>query len=383
MPAKPLNILLLYDCVYPESLGGVEHRNACLAKALAERGHRVTVAGWVRAPHETPPGVTVLPMALRTKLYDPSGKRGALTSLKFALATLKLDLRPFDVIETANIPYVHLLPLALRCAWGRKPLAVTWYEHFGPLWSAYKGPWSAPVFRAIEWLCAQIGHFLSASSPLTAERVRQSRLRGGAIPVIPCGVALDTIRRAAPRAAPPLIYAGRLMREKRLDLLLRALPFLPSPPDAPLLGIIGDGPDRQRLEALAVELNLTERVRFYGRVPTTDDVWSLMAGARIAVQPSGREGFGMFPLEAMALGLPVVYCESPDNAVGAIVRPGIEGLCVAPDPQALAAALDVLLRDKERWKDLSRNATLRAQRYDWSAIAEEIESFFIGAQAAS
>jgi glycosyltransferase involved in cell wall biosynthesis len=381
MPCS-LNILLIYDCVYPESLGGVEHRNACLAGALAARGHRVTVAGWVEKPHAAPKGVTILPMAFRTGLYDADGRRGALASLKFALATLKLDVRPFDIVETASIPYIHLLPLALRCALHRKPLAVTWYEYWGSLWRDYKGPRVASLFMGVERFCARLGDAVSASCALTAERVGRVRPGGLTIPVMPCGVSLEAIRQAAVAPAPgvpPLIYAGRLMREKRLDLVLAALPHVPAPEKGPIFGVIGDGPDRERLEAIVRERGLTEKARFYGRLPAAADVWRLVAGARIAVQPSAREGFGLFPLEAMALGLPVVYCAAPDNAIGAVVRDGVEGVCTAPDPLFLAAALGDLLRDGERWKSLSQNAILRAQRYDWGVVAEETERFFLAA----
>jgi len=142
-----------------------------------------------------------------------------------------------------------------------------------------------------------------------------------------------------------------------------------------LLGIVGDGPDRPRLEALAASLGIADHVVFYGRFPEIMDMWRLLAGARIAVQPSAREGFGLFPLEALALGRPVVICESADNAVGAIVRDGVEGLCTAAAPDALAAGLQSLLDDDMLWSQMSNNASNRAILYDWPTIAERVEKF--------
>ena len=378
-----MKILLVYDCVYPESLGGVEYRNYCLAQALAERGHAVTVAGWMSGPKTLKDGVSALPMAFRAATHDGTGKRSTVASLKFTAAAARLDVGAYDVIETANIPYIHILPLAVRCALAGKPFVVTWHEHFGPYWRRYEGPLFAFAYQALEWLCAQIGR-INAPSPLTAERLRRARLRGdaAAIPVIPCGVWLRDIQKAlhspAPDA-PPLLYAGRLIPEKRVDLLLQAVAMmkLSSPrSNGCLLGVVGDGPDRGRLEALATALGIVPQVKFYGRLPDIADMWRLLAGARIAVQPSAREGFGLFPLEAIALGRPVVTCDAPDNAVGAIVRHDIEGLCSAAEPEALAATLANLLDDEGLWRRMSEAAQLRAAMYDWPAVAERFEAFF-------
>jgi hypothetical protein len=135
-----VKILLTYDCIYPESLGGVEYRDHCLAQALAERGHAVTIAGWVAAPHDAGPGVTITPLAYRSPIHDGTGQRSAIASLKFAAACARLDLRNVDIVETANIPYIHIPPLAVRCWLAGTPLVITWYEYFGPYWRQYKGP---------------------------------------------------------------------------------------------------------------------------------------------------------------------------------------------------------------------------------------------------
>jgi glycosyltransferase involved in cell wall biosynthesis len=379
MQQHSLKILLLYDCIYPESLGGVEHRNYHLAKALADRRHQVTVAGWCQNAYQPFPGVQVLPMAFRTKLYNQAGQRSALTSLKFAAATLSLNLNQFDIIETANIPYIHLIPLAVRCAIARKPLVVSWYEYWGHYWREYKGVLTAPLYRGVEWLCAQIGKEVNASSSLTAERLQNHRLNSSKVRIIPCGVWLEQIQAATQKPklnSPPLLYAGRLMKEKRIDLLLEAVQKIRLQQEEFTLSIVGDGPDRHRLEALTEQLGISKRVVFLGRLPTIDDVWYQLACAKIAIQPSSREGFGLFPLEAMALGIPVIYCESTENAISSLVRDGVEGICTSPNADALASAIEKLLNDRELWTRLSENSKKRAENYDWSKIAQQIEVFF-------
>ena len=91
------------------------------------------------------------------------------------------------------------------------------------------------------------------------------------------------------------------------------------------------------------------------------------------MQPSAREGFGLFPLEAMAAGLPVVHCESSESAVAELVRDGIEGIAAPADPMGLAAALATLLTDEPRRARLAAAARARAAEYDYDAIAAQFE----------
>jgi glycosyltransferase involved in cell wall biosynthesis len=195
---------------------------------------------------------------------------------------------------------------------------------------------------------------------------------------VPCGIEVAAVRRAAESFAgteppPPLVYTGRLLEHKRLDLLLRALPRLAAARPGPLLTVFGEGPDRPRLERLAQELGVAERVRFRGHVAGSDEVWRELGGARIAVQPSAREGFGLFPLEAMAAGLPVVYCESSESAVAELVRDGREGVCSPADPAALAERLARLLSDDGERERLRAGALARAAEFDWGEIARRME----------
>ncbi len=383
-----MKLLILYETVYPDFIGGVEVRNYHLAAALARRGHEVTLAGFCGDLKTDLPNLRILSLGDLGNLYNAAGKRSTRQALRFAATVAnpaRLDLSGFDLVETANMPYVHLLPLAARCAAAGKPLLVTWYEYWGAYWGGYVGPLRAPAYRAVEWLTAQLGDAVTATSELTRGRLaaaRRSSSEGMDLDLVPCGLEVRQVTTAASAAAgereggnagPPLLYAGRLLEHKRLALLLRAVALLP-PSGGPLLTIFGEGPDRARLENLARELGIAERVLFRGHVEEDAEVWRELGRARLAVQPSAREGFGLFPLEAMAAGLPVVYCQSPESAVGELVRDGVEGIAVAPEPAELAAVLARLLNDEKEWRRLSANAVARAAGYDWDAIAERIEA---------
>jgi glycosyltransferase involved in cell wall biosynthesis len=437
-----VKLLIVYETVYPDFIGGVEHRNYEVAAALCRRGHEVTLAGFCSGLTSSVENLHILSLGELGGLYNAAGKRSTHQALRFAARVRRLDLAPFDLVETPNMPYVHLLPLAWKCAAAGKPLLVTWYEYWGAYWRGYVGRLRAPAYSAVEWITSQLGTAVTATSDLTAGRLAAARRRrggagpgagpgagaagrGGPVDVVPCGITVSRVRAAAgdrPGDGPPLIFAGRLLEHKRLDVLLRAVQILvagaaPTVAEAgragppakgpldtdrlqrspyrdrfprrrraaealllgaggqPLLTVFGEGPDRQRLEAMAAELGIAGRVVFRGHVKSGEEVWRELGRARVAVQPSAREGFGLFPLEAMAAGLPVVFCSSPESAVGELVRDGVEGIAAAAEPGALAAALARLLAPagEEERRRLGRNAMARAALYDWDEIAQRIE----------
>ena len=122
-----MRILLLYEAVYPDNIGGVETRNWELGRALGRRGHQVTLAGFCAPLPGEPPNVRVLPKGPSPRLYNAGGRRSTRAALRFAAAVARLDLSPYDVVETANMPYVFRLPLALRCRLAGRPMLVRLY----------------------------------------------------------------------------------------------------------------------------------------------------------------------------------------------------------------------------------------------------------------
>jgi glycosyltransferase involved in cell wall biosynthesis len=189
---------------------------------------------------------------------------------------------------------------------------------------------------------------------------------------VPNGVDLLTID-SAPGAScsTDLIYAGRLNSHKRVDLLLRALSILHRTGLPATLCIVGDGPERGRLEKLCDELQLRSAVTFAGHVATSADVFAHMKAAKVLVLPSAREGFGMVVVEGWACGLPAVVCREPLSALAELVDEPFKGRVVESQPDALAAGIRELLTSP----DMDRRTRLRseANRFDWQQIAAQLE----------
>lgn len=164
--------------------------------------------------------------------------------------------------------------------------------------------------------------------------------------------ALDPALLSGPAPEPPpsgkppvVLCVGRLLAAdayKGYDLLLRAFALLPPsafhshPELVPRLRVVGDGDDRPRLEGLARDLHVADRVEFAGRLSDAE-LRKAFADCTCFALPSTGEGFGLVYLEAMAAGRPCVGLRAA--AVPELVTPEVGVLADPDDPAALAAAL--------------------------------------------
>jgi glycosyltransferase involved in cell wall biosynthesis len=156
---------------------------------------------------------------------------------------------------------------------------------------------------------------------------------------------------------------------KNITLLLRATALLRERLPEVVLEIVGDGPERPRLERLARSLDLGRHVRFLGQVDFRALV-EAYARCEVFCLPSLQEGFGMVYLEAMAAGKPVIACRG--TAVEELVEDGVNGLLVPPgDERALAAAVERLLRDPEGCRAMGEANRLRVANYAPGAVARQ------------
>jgi teichuronic acid biosynthesis glycosyltransferase TuaC len=158
----------------------------------------------------------------------------------------------------------------------------------------------------------------------------------------------------APSPASVVLSVGNLIPIKGHELLIRAVATLAPEFSEVILEIIGEGPERSRLENLAGVLKVGERVRFLGRQSRLQ-VAEAMRRCTVFALPSRYEGLGCVYLEAMATGKPVIACRG--QGIAEIVQHGSNGFLVGPDNEKeLTLALAMLLRDENRRRNLGAAA---------------------------
>jgi glycosyltransferase involved in cell wall biosynthesis len=171
------------------------------------------------------------------------------------------------------------------------------------------------------------------------------------------------------------VFVGRLTEQKDIPTLLQALCDVPEA----RVELVGDGPERPRLERRAAELHLDGRVRFVGSLDRRE-VLSHLAGARAAVLPSAWENLPHAAVEALAVGTPVVA--TAVGGVPEVVHDGENGLLVPPrDPARLATALRSLLDDDALHARLAANAAPSVAAIGRDVIYERLETLLLDAAA--
>lgn len=189
---------------------------------------------------------------------------------------------------------------------------------------------------------------------------------------IPNGIPAPTVPPSHGRAK-LVVAAGRLVRSKRYDVLIRAFAEVVARHPDWSLRLYGDGKEAPALRELVLELGLHNHVRLMGGYAPIEPEW---AKGSIAAVSADREPFGMTLVEAMRCGLPVVSTDAP-HGPGEILTPEVDGLLTpVGDPAALAAALLRVIGDDELRRKMAAAALMNAERYDPAPIAERYEQLF-------
>ncbi|MEW2416489.1 glycosyltransferase [Streptomyces sp. NPDC046866] len=389
---RPLSVALVSEHASPLAAlgtvdaGGQNVHVACLAGALADRGHRVTV--YTRRDARELPGTTELRPGVRVRHVpagppEPLPKDDLLPHMAAFGACLLAEwrARPPDVAHS----HFWMSGLACLAAAGELeiPLLHT-YHALGIVKRRHQGaadtspPRRIPCERDVGLRCDRV---LATCRDEVGELVRMG-IPAGRADVVPCGV--DPLRfrpdgPAAPREGRHpyrLLQLGRLVPRKGAAVSIAALTRLPDAElviaGGPPAGRLDQDPEALRLREAARRAGVADRVRFLGGL-CGEDVPAVLRSADVVLCPADYEPFGIVPLEAMACGRPVVA-----SAVGGqldTVVHGETGLLVPPgDPEALARAVSVLLADPALRASYGAAARRRALgRYGWDRVAAATE----------
>jgi glycosyltransferase involved in cell wall biosynthesis len=342
---------------FPPVRGGAEHQAARLAAGLVRAGDEVTVVtrSLPGAPsRETWQGVRVH-RAIRP------GRTGVLFGAGYCLSLLGFLLRPgrrFDVVQATGVHLGAYVSCGLRNRLGYRvvvrptglgpdgDLASLDRMPFWPLWRAGDAPTRRHILHTIRGADA----FVALNREMAAELTAHG-FPGDRIVRIPNGVPIEepvaeTEERRQARArlglpeGPLLLFVGRLNRHKGARDLVRALSALSGTHPNATLALLGGGPLREELSALAESLGVGPRVYLLGE----REPGPYLRVADVFALPTRGEGMSNALLEAMGAGLACVTTRVTGNVE--VVAGGETGLLVEPgDPAALAEAIGSLLAD--------------------------------------
>lgn len=347
---------ILFHCVYfPPEVGGLESHVYFLARALVERGHEVNVVTSRSQPgipkQEEMDGVVVW------RTWFPS--RNPVGWIAHSLGSVP---RTRALAQAADVIHAQAFASVLPAVAGRRrsgaPLVATFHtSHF--LTRAEHGVWRPILGRLVR----APDYSLAASAEIA--EVAMALAPGTRVEPLANGVETSFFRPVAPLIPkgnrPRIVVPRRLFEKNGVEFFVRALPLILEELDVEAV-VIGDGPERGRLEALADELGVKERVDFLGK-RRHEEMPGLLSSCDLAVIPSLMEATSVAALEAMACELPVVASnvgglpEIVDGDVGSLSEPGkpkelartVSDLLAGEDLEGKGKAART--RVKERWSN--------------------------------
>jgi glycosyltransferase involved in cell wall biosynthesis len=362
--------ILIVNSEYPPIGGGASNASAHIAESLAKLGQKVTVltARYRNLPRrEEVDGVTVIRLPALRRKADRSSTR---EQVSFMLSASLFGLR-----------WVNRLKPHMALAFFGAPSGVaTWlWSHFYtlPYIVSLRGG-DVPGFRPYDFarqhrilapLLRRVWRRATAVVANSAGLRKLGQAFEAKVPVleIPNGVDLDKFQIGnRDWKSPRLLFVGRIVYQKGIDLLLLALAELREIPWS--LQIVGDGPSLEQFRNQASELKIADRVSFSGW-QSRQDLPNTYRNANLFVNPSRHEGMPNTVLEAMASGLPVLASRISGNEELVTEETGV--LFPPEDSLALQNALRELLPNAELREKMGAAARKRVEaQYSWDKVAQ-------------
>jgi len=323
-------LIVLHD--FP--LGGTERIAIRLANRWAEMGRQVTLLCGAREG----PLAHMIDAKVEVVECDPPIPRGAGSRRALGAATARMaaEHRPDLLFVPGNYMW-PVLPAIAGLPREQRPAVVA--QIATPLFRHGRGPLQQIAYNRRtrrQFSCVDEAIALSPRMTHNAHRVLGRNItRCIRLPAL-----ADEEAPRTPAAGHLIVAAGRLVKEKGFDVALRAFALLRDP-DA-RLAIVGEGPDRQALQNLAVRLGVADRVVFPGYVP---DIRPWLDAARAFLLTSWYEGYAAVIVEALDAGRPVVATDCTPAAFELLSHRGAGAVAPLGDAAALADCLRRVLDD--------------------------------------
>lgn len=354
--------------------GGVEARVYYLVKELARR-HEVTVL--TSRERDKPELQFIHGVCVRrvgaSRNYTAS-KGEFVVRVVFTLLSLRQGLKiDFDLIEGTG--YMGWFP-ARFLAFIKRKKCVLWVPDIVENNANEDASW---ISRVLIWLQERALSGTNACiciSRAVQEKLMKHGIKSQQTQVIYCAVDLKKIRsvRVKKNINPVIIAVSRLVPYKRICDLLAAFSQLKKKYPLLKLKIIGVGEDLSSLQSFSRKKRIISQVKFHGFISNHRTVLSLIKNSYIFCSPSVVEGFGIAPIEALALGVPTVLT---DIAVFREITQGRGGLFFKPlSISHLTKQIDRLLTDKHLYKKFSQSGPAIAARYTIEKMVEQTERFY-------
>lgn len=371
-----MKIAFIYDAVYPFVTGGAEKRVYELAKMLAKRGHNVHWYGigwwWPEKGKKDieMDGIKLHGVCKPIDLYNEE-RRSIKEAFLFALRLLPVLMQEnYDIVDCQGFPFFSCFTAKIHALIGKSTLIITLHEVWNDYWYQYLGKMGF-FGKWIEKITVHLSDKIITVSKKTKKDLKEILPSEKSV-VIPNGINFGDIARINPAIQKSdIIYAGRLISDKNVHILIEAVALLDDENFKCL--IIGDGPEKDSLMKLSKKLGIQDMIIFKGFLKDHDELIGYMKSSGVFVLPSRREGFGMVVIEANACGLPVIVVKHKMNAATDLVVNSMNGYICETSPEDIADKIRESLEKKEA---MELDCIQMSKKYAWEKIVDSLEKFY-------
>lgn len=374
-----MKIALIYDMIYPYTIGGAEVRNYTLAKKLIEMGNEIHMYGvklWKGPNTIKREGIFIHGVCRYTQKYNFKGNRSIFEPIKFSFYVFKsLIKEKFDIVDCSAFPYFPAFSCKIYSILRNTPLVITWHEVWRDYWYEYLG-WRGVFGVFIEKIVSKLTKNIITVSDKTKDNLVQLKVDKKHISVVYNWVDIKEIEEIKKfKEKSDIIYAGRLMKHKNIDILIKSIFLIKKElPDIKAV-IIGNGPEKTKLRALIKGLGLEKNIKFLDFM-LKEQVYSFMKSSKLFVLPSVLEGFGIIVIEANACGLPVITVKHKRNASADLIKNYDNGFVCKMSEVYIAGKIVTLLKNSKLMAKMSRNSIKRAKSYDIKSTINKLEEIY-------
>lgn len=363
-----MKIALCTEILYP--IYGVEKRVYEMAKRLPKYGFDVTV--YTSSSPKELPDIDIKQVSHTTITRPP--KRNYIYCMEYMLNLYKELLKDeYDIIDANG--HLALIPCSLAAMSRRKPVVATIHDLYLNQWLRMYNGFGAVFGLPFELVFCKMPYdkILTLNSSLKGRMINILGMDQSKLEIIPSGIDVSYIDnvRGGRKEKNTVLYVGRLVPQKGVDVLLKAIAVVE---DAELR-IVGSGSELPKLKHIAKGLGIENRVSFLGSLIGHEKVIHEMKMASLVVLPSVRECFGIVPLEAMCCRTAVISTET--EGPRDYIKDGKNGfLTKIGDIGDLSEKIGLVLSDAKLRRNYEKNGRRTAELYDWGKIVKRIADIY-------
>ena len=370
-----MKIAFIYDFVYPYHVGGIERINRIesetLAKSKKYEVHFFTMQweGMQKEFIENSVHYHTFGRATIKSMYKHR-RRSIRKSIIFGISMLRLFRYKFDVLIIDQFPFTHIIPILIYS----KIYNVRLIMRVAEVWSRkYWVSYAGFVFGNLGYLLSRMvvnsaNLYITNSSHNKAMLNSEFNIMKNRIniftPVINYALMLKVKQGFDGNFKYDVFFAGRLIKEKRIDLFVEIIKKIKEKNVDVRAVIIGDGPERESIAFMIKKYGLERNIKMLMPIKDNLELYSIMCKSHLLLNMSEREGLSMITLESLALGTPVIIPTTspiPDE---------VKEMCINADIESIPNEIITIIKSYDKSKFIKNSNILKRFYYS------EINSFY-------